>query len=184
MNPALLAGSAMADGLAREYTLDEIAIVTRAAPARLLGLSRKGHLGPGADADVTVYARDPDVSTMFATPRYVLKGGVLVVEEGQLRRAPRGARLHVRPGYDATIERGVEAFFDRHSTVSFRNYPIGDLRDAPVPVGRLGPACVRNAPRGRLKPRPTYDIVAAWRYAAFSSTTRLPRRSACARPAS
>jgi len=136
VNPALLAGSAMADGLAREYTLDEIAIVTRAAPARLLGLSRKGHLGPGADADVTVYARDPDVSSMFATPRYVLKGGVLVVEEGQLRRAPRGARLHVRPGYDATIERGVEVFFDRHSTVSFRNYPIGGLRDAPVPVGR------------------------------------------------
>jgi len=136
VNPALLAGSAMADGLAREYTLDEIAIVTRAAPARLLGLSRKGHLGPGADADVTVYARDPDLSTMFATPRYVLKGGVLVVEEGQLRRAPRGVRLHVRPAYDAAVERGIEAFFDRHSTVSFRNYPIGTLPDAPVPVGR------------------------------------------------
>ena len=58
MNPTLLAGSALADGLAREYTLDEIAIVTRAGPARLLGLTHKGHLGVGADADVTVYARD------------------------------------------------------------------------------------------------------------------------------
>jgi len=137
VHPGLLAGSAMADGIAREYTLDEIAILTRAAPARLLGLARKGHLGPGADADVTVYARDTDLSKMFATPRYVVKGGVVVVEEGQLRRAPRGARLHVRPGHDAAVERHIEAFFDRHATVSFRNYPIGVLRDAPVPVGRV-----------------------------------------------
>ncbi len=47
VNPALLAGSAMADGLAREYTLDEIAIVTRAAPARLLGLVAQGPPGTG-----------------------------------------------------------------------------------------------------------------------------------------
>ncbi len=33
------------DSLEREYTLDEIAIITRAAPARILGLDRKGHLG-------------------------------------------------------------------------------------------------------------------------------------------
>ena len=137
VNQALLAGSAMADGISREYTLDEIAIVTRAGPARLLGLTGKGHLGPGADADVTVYARDADVSKMFATPRYVVKGGALVVEEGQLRRAPRGQRLHVRPGYDAAVETSLREFFDRHSTVAFRNYPVGDLRDAPMPVGRV-----------------------------------------------
>ena len=137
VNQTLLAGSAMADGIAREYTLDEIAVVTRAGPARLLGLTRKGQLGVGADADVTVYARDADVAKMFATPRYVVKGGTLVVEEGQLRRAPRGQRLHVRPDHDAAIERPLREFFDRHSTVSFRNYPVGDLRDAPVAVGRV-----------------------------------------------
>jgi len=136
VNQSLLAGSAMADGLAREYTLDEIAIVTRAGPARLLGLTGKGHLAPGADADVTVYARDADVSKMFATPRYVVKAGTLVVEEGQLRRAPRGQRLHVRPGYDTAVEQPLSEFFDRHSTVAFRNYPVGDLRDAPAPVTR------------------------------------------------
>src|SRR5207342_1808749 len=127
VNPKLLAGSALADGIAREYTLNEIAIVTRAGPARLLGLERKGHLGAGADADVTVYAPDADRARMFATPRYVVKGGTLVVEEGQLRRAPRGQRLHVRPGHDAAVETPLREFFDRHSTVSFRNYPVGDL---------------------------------------------------------
>jgi hypothetical protein len=30
-------------------------IITRAGPARMLGLKHKGHLGPGADADITLY---------------------------------------------------------------------------------------------------------------------------------
>jgi formylmethanofuran dehydrogenase subunit A len=136
VNQKLLEGSAMADGIAREYTLDEIAIITRAAPARLLGLARKGHLGVGADADVTVYQREADLSAMFATPRYVVKGGALVVEEGQLRRAPHGTRLHVHPEYDGAVERSVEQFFDQHSTVSFANYPVRSLRDAPVATRR------------------------------------------------
>jgi formylmethanofuran dehydrogenase subunit A len=134
VNDALLAGSAMADGLAREYTLQEIAIVTRAGPARLLGLRDKGHLGVGADADVTVYAREADVAHMFATPRHVVKGGVLVVEEGQLRRAPAGRRLHVRPAHDAAVTRDLRRFFDEYATVSFANYPVGPLRDAPIPL--------------------------------------------------
>src|SRR5436189_2050836 len=51
VNQKLLVGSALLDGLSREYTLGEIAIITRAGPARLLGLRGKGHLAPGADAD-------------------------------------------------------------------------------------------------------------------------------------
>jgi len=132
VNGSLLQGSALADGLSREYTLNEIAIVTRAGPARLLGLTQKGHLGVGADADVTVYTPDDDWSVMFSTPRFVIKGGMVVVEEGQLRRAPAGRRLHVRPDFDRAIEAPLRSFFERHATVSFDNYPIGRLRDAPV----------------------------------------------------
>jgi formylmethanofuran dehydrogenase subunit A len=133
--PKLLAGSALADGLTREYTLSEIAIITRAGPARLLGLRDKGHLGIGADADVTVYMPDANAERMFATPRFVVKGGVLVVEEGELRRAPAGRRLHVRPPFDIAATRHVERHFEQYSTVQFANYPVGDLRDAPLPVG-------------------------------------------------
>jgi formylmethanofuran dehydrogenase subunit A len=124
INQKMIAGSALADGLAREYTLNEIAIVTRAGPARLLGLRNKGHLGVGADADLTIYARDADVSAMFATPRFVIKGGEVVVEEGHLRRAPAGQRLRVQPEFDAAVERGLKDYFDRYGTVSFENYPI------------------------------------------------------------
>jgi formylmethanofuran dehydrogenase subunit A len=122
VNQKLLAGSALLDGLSREYSLGEIAIVTRAGPARLLGLTQKGHLGPGADADVTVYAPDADRAKMFAAPRYVIKGGTLVVEEGQLRRAPAGARLAVRPEYDVAVHRDVKRFFDDYASVAFENY--------------------------------------------------------------
>jgi len=122
VNQKLLAGSALLDGLTREYTVGEIAIVTRAGPARLLGLSHKGHLAPGADADVTVYAPDADRAKMFAAPRYVIKAGAIVVEEGQLRRAPAGARLAVRPDYDTAVTKDVKRFFDDYATVAFENY--------------------------------------------------------------
>src|SRR4051812_24595489 len=134
VNPKLLAGSALADGLDREYTLYEIAIITRAAPARLLGLPHKGHLGPGADADVTVYARSSDLAAMFATPRYVIKGGMLVVEEGQLRRAPAGRRLHVRRGYDDAALADIHRHFDAYSTVAFENYPVQGIPDESVAI--------------------------------------------------
>jgi formylmethanofuran dehydrogenase subunit A len=134
VNPKLLAGSALADGLDREYTLAEIAIITRAGPARLLGLQRKGHLGPGADADVTVYTRDPDVARMFASPRYVVKGGTLVVEEGQLRRAPQGHRLRVEPTYDDALLPDLRRHFEMYSTVAFDNYPVEGIEDAPIPL--------------------------------------------------
>jgi formylmethanofuran dehydrogenase subunit A len=135
VNPRLLAGSALADGLSREYTLNEIAIVTRAGPARVLGLRHKGHLGVGADADVTVYSRDRDISRMFATPRYVVKGGLLVVEEGRLRRAPLGRRLRLDPGYDAAMLRDLRRHFDAYGTVQFDNFPVRNLRDAPLEIG-------------------------------------------------
>ena len=124
INQKHLKGSALADGLSREYTLSEIAIITRAGPARLLGLRDKGHLGIGAEADVTVYARSSNVAEMFATPRYVIKTGTLVVEEGQLRRAPEGRRHFVTPGYDHGVERDIRKYFDENVSIAFDNYAV------------------------------------------------------------
>jgi formylmethanofuran dehydrogenase subunit A len=124
VNQKLLAGSAILDGLDREYTLNEIAIITRAGPARQLGLESKGHLGTGADADITIYSRSDDYAEMFSTPRYVFKSGTLVVDEGQLRRAPEGKRLHVRPDYDEAVTRDIRRWFDRYASVSFENYAV------------------------------------------------------------
>jgi formylmethanofuran dehydrogenase subunit A len=135
VNQKMLAGSALADGITREYTLNEIAIITRAGPARQLGLAHKGHLGAGADADITIYSRDADYAKMFSTPRYVLKAGTLVVEEGQLRRAPSGKRIFVQPGYDDALLRDLGKYFEAYSSVQLANYPVTGLRDTPVPTG-------------------------------------------------
>jgi formylmethanofuran dehydrogenase subunit A len=79
--------------LDREYSLQDLCIVTRAAPARIAGLAQKGHLGPGADADVTLYRPDRDLARMFSLPAKVFKGGRLVAEDGHLRSEAAGQTL-------------------------------------------------------------------------------------------
>jgi formylmethanofuran dehydrogenase subunit A len=79
--------------LSREYTLQELCIVTRAAPARIAGLPHKGHLGVGADADIACYRPDRDLARMFSVPAKVFKAGVLVAEDGHVRAAPAGRTL-------------------------------------------------------------------------------------------
>jgi formylmethanofuran dehydrogenase subunit A len=110
--------------LDREYTLSEIAIITSAGPARALGLSQKGHLGVGADADIAVFNDSKDVARMFAYPRYVIKGGEVVIEEGEIRKTVEGKGLVVRPTYDTKVEDFIRPLFQQHYTMSFDNYPV------------------------------------------------------------
>ncbi|MBI4586979.1 MAG: formylmethanofuran dehydrogenase subunit A [Planctomycetes bacterium] len=110
--------------LDREYTLSEIAVITSAGPARALGLSRKGHLGPGADADVAIYNENPDRELMFRYPRYVLKGGQVVVEEGAIRKVVDGREFIVHPSFDENIEEYLRPLFEQYYTMSFDNYPV------------------------------------------------------------
>jgi formylmethanofuran dehydrogenase subunit A len=65
-------------GLDREYTLNDIAVMTRSAPAKLLGLSGIGTLAAGAVADVVVYEDQPNREKMFACPRTVIRRGQVV----------------------------------------------------------------------------------------------------------
>jgi formylmethanofuran dehydrogenase subunit A len=110
--------------LDREYTMSEIAIITSAGPARSLGLSRKGHLGAGADADVTIYPEKPDHGFLFSYPRYVIKGGEIVVEEGDVRHVTQGREFLVHPACDEQIEQYLRPLFQKVYTISFDNYPV------------------------------------------------------------
>ncbi len=124
--------------LDREYSMQEIAIVTRAAPARMLGLTRKGHLGPGADADITVYQPDDDIQRMFELPRYVIHGGRIVVDDGEIRSSEEGKLFHVAPGYDEACVPDIREWFERNYSIQFRNYPVeaGYLHEHEVVAGR------------------------------------------------
>ena len=110
--------------LDREYTLYEIAIITSAGPARALGLSQKGHLGVGADADVAIYNENPDGVLMFRYPRYVIKGGEIVVEEGDIRHVMDGCEFISKPIFDSQIEDYLRPLFQQYYTMSFDNYPV------------------------------------------------------------
>lgn len=110
--------------LDREYSLQEIAIITSAGPARALGMRAKGHLGVGADADLAIYHENPDGDRMFRYPRYVIKGGEVVVEEGDIKHCSNGREFVVRPNWDPSVEEFLKPLFQQHYTMSFENYPV------------------------------------------------------------
>ncbi len=114
-------------GIEREYTLQEIAIITRAAPARALGLAdSKGHLGVGADADITIYTENADREKMFSAPRYVLKDGRLIIQDHEFAQEHTGRLFHIEPAYDNAIESLLEPFFNDYYSIRFRNYAVDD----------------------------------------------------------
>jgi formylmethanofuran dehydrogenase subunit A len=112
--------------LDREYSLSDIAIITRAGPARVLGLKHKGHLGPGADADITIYTPNANQETMFELPRHVIKGGRVIVEQGEIREDTYGKTMHVAPEYDRDVEPDIQEWFEESYSIQWRNYPVGD----------------------------------------------------------
>ena len=124
--PPSLAGRTTLPDLTREYTLYEIAIITRAGPARMLGLKHKGHLGPGADADLTVYTPSADRRKMFEFPRYVYKAGQIVAEEGQVRAISYGPVISVAAEYDQSRLTLIRDWFERNYSLQFHNYPVTD----------------------------------------------------------
>jgi formylmethanofuran dehydrogenase subunit A len=95
--PERLARRTVLRDLAREYTFEEIVVVTRSGPARALGLGRKGHLGPGADGDVALLRDAGDPQITFGAPVAVFKDGVLVAREGAIVATPAGRTFCAGP---------------------------------------------------------------------------------------
>ncbi len=110
----------------REYSLYEIAIMTRAGAARLLGLKDRGHLGVGAGADITVYSDQVDKEKMFAQPDYVFKDGELVARNGEILKIVWGNVHTVKPDFDRAIEKDLKEYFDRYQTMRLENFIVHD----------------------------------------------------------
>ncbi|MGB5834929.1 MAG: formylmethanofuran dehydrogenase subunit A [Thiohalocapsa sp.] len=110
--------------LDREYDLNDIAIMTRAAPAKLLGLPDRGHLAPGAVADISVYSEQDDKAAMFRSADLVLKSGQVVVEQGRVVATPSGQTHAVAPAFDRGIEGPIADYFDRYHLVGMEHYGL------------------------------------------------------------
>jgi len=120
------AAASILSSIDREYTLYEIAKMTRAEPARSLGLKNRGHLGGGAIADITVYNNLKNKEKMFAKPLYVFKNGEEIVKNGKIVKVVTGGTHTLRPYYDKSIERSLKKYFDRYMTVKLGNFKIDD----------------------------------------------------------
>ena len=119
----------------REYTFNEIAIVTRAATAKAVDLKNKGHFAPGADGDISVYDIDPskwapskyrDLEKAFTLAKYTIKGGDIVVKDGEILSTPQGSTYWIdsaAPTEDELVK-DLEADFRDYYTINFRNYPV------------------------------------------------------------
>jgi len=125
-------------GIDREYTLHEIATITRAATAKSLGLQFKGHLGVGADGDVAIYNIQPAkvdlakeyraVRKAFARAAFTIKDGRIVARNGEVVRSTQGRTFWTRPqvseGMMKTVTSDLESKFDDYYTIRMANYPI------------------------------------------------------------
>jgi len=124
----------------RELDWYEIAVMTRAGQAKALGIQDlgKGHLGPGAEADIAVYPIrvdevDPSVDYQkvieaFGRTEYTIKRGRVVSRRGECLVDGSNATFWVRPkvsdAYDMGKDPDFIEKFDRYYTVRMRNYPV------------------------------------------------------------
>ncbi len=125
--------------LYREYSFNDIAISTRAGTAKALGLTEKGHLGEGADADVAIYDINPTewrpsqynkLIKAFGKAAYTIKSGEIVVMDGEVVATPMGAThwvdSKVPQDIDEELMKDVEKDFKQYYSISLRNYPVED----------------------------------------------------------
>jgi formylmethanofuran dehydrogenase subunit A len=125
----------------KEYTLYDIAIMTRASPAKLIGLEKvKGHLGIGADADIAIYDINPfevDISKnyefvikAFNRAWLVVKNGEIVVKDGEIVNTIYGKTYYVKPELPEDLEKELmkmlEPKFREYYTITLENFVIKD----------------------------------------------------------
>jgi formylmethanofuran dehydrogenase subunit A len=113
--------------LKKEFSLYEIATMTRTAAARMLGLYDRGHLLPGGIADIAVYSEQADKEAMFTNADLVFKNGELVVKNGEVQQRIHGRTQTIQAQFDPHIKRDIQAYYDRFYNLSLDNFAVGDV---------------------------------------------------------
>jgi len=122
--------------LDREYTLNELCVVTRAGNAKTLGLKDRGHLGIGALGDVAVYNLDPKtmdgkaIEKAFSSAAYTIKDGKIVVKDGKITATTMGTLLRAEGQVEDHVHeemmQEVKARWRDHYSINFNNYAVQD----------------------------------------------------------
>ncbi len=133
----------------REYGFYEIAIVTRAGQANILGLKKKGLLGVGADADVSVYNINPElidpskkyemVRRAFKKAAYTIKDGEVVAKDGKIVKSVFGKTfwVDIKTSLPIEVNDDLKRKFREYWTVEYENYSIPERylhNSAPISI--------------------------------------------------
>ena len=116
--------SSVLSNLKREYSLYDIAILTRAGPAKVLGLNNIGHLGVGAKANITVYNDKEDKEEMFENPFMVFKDGNLIVKNGKIQKVFNGKIYTAETDFDKSIEKDIGSYFQNYMGRKIESFKI------------------------------------------------------------
>ncbi len=118
----------------RELTLYEIAQMTRAGPAKALGLSSSiGSLTPGMQAEVAVYPYNPETESdpekiewAFSHAKYLIKSGEIILNDGELvsngNKKTYWVDVTTKP--NRQVERDIDRTFVKYYTVTKNNYEV------------------------------------------------------------
>ena len=130
-------------GIDRELDLYEIAQMTRAGPAKALGLAHMyGGLAPGLDADVAVFDFNPnepyapdDIEKAFGNARHLFKTGVQVISDHEIvsNGNKRTLWVNARVNENPQVMRDVKEKFLRYYTVTLNNYEVTGHHYLPNP---------------------------------------------------
>ncbi len=110
----------------REYTIDEIAILTRNAPARLLGLRSHGQLAVGAAADLAFYEPLGDWESTFTKPVSVWKSGCEINRSGSFMDCAPTRSMRARLSRPAMLDARWQDSVEQSLRMSVAALQLGD----------------------------------------------------------
>ena len=133
--------------LDREYDFNDIAIITRAGPAKIYGYQDRGEFTPGYNADIAVYdinpfdidpSKDPAaIEKAFGAAMYTIKDGQILVKDGEVVNVKPSQTLWTNvkglEEEEKAIMEKVMPDFTRYYSIKFENYQVYD-KYLPYPI--------------------------------------------------
>jgi len=120
----------------REFTLNDLCVVTRAGTAKCLGMTDRGHLGVGAIGDVAIYKLVPgkadgnSIEKAFSLAAYTIKDGQIVVKDGEITATPMGTTIcaegKIKEEKMELMLADVKSHWRDHYSINFNNYGVED----------------------------------------------------------
>lgn len=120
------AAASSLSGIQREYSIADIAMMTRSAPAAILGLADRGRLAAGSIADVVVYENKTSIEAMFEKPRHVFRRGQLLSPGFAPEKSSSAVTLKADLSFDAKNVAKFAARYQPSATIAMERLRISD----------------------------------------------------------